>query len=74
MMQAKTGKFRILRFQIIGRFRVRAGIHGPKPIGPEPSGSVRVIGPNQDREIFKTWDRIGPGPRKIFKYRTGPDQ
>ena len=25
------------------------GIQGPKPIGPEPSGSVLVLGPDRDQ-------------------------
>ena len=38
---------------------VRAGIHGPKPIGPGPSGSVLVPGPDHDRKKL-----INPGPAR----------
>ena len=27
---------------------IQAGIHGPKPIGPRPSGAVLVLGPDQE--------------------------
>ena len=66
------------RFQptLYTRSLPETGIHGPKPVGPGPSGSVLVLRPNRTRteNIFKTWDRTGPGPRKISKSRTGLDQ
>ena len=53
---------------------------GPRPrsiskpgIGPDQK-SFENLGPNQTRteKNFKTWDRTGPGPRKISESRTGP--
>ena len=32
------------------------------------------LGPDQNPQKFKTSNRIGPGPRKISKSGTGPDQ
>ena len=63
-------------------------IHGPKPVGPGPSGSVLVLGPDQDRKhlrnlgpnrtrtqkISEIPSKIGPGPGKFQNSRINSDQ
>ena len=56
----------------------RAGIHGPKPVGPGPDQNrekIQILGPARIRtkKNFETWDRTGPEPKKISKPWTGPN-
>ena len=41
-----------------------AGINGPKPVGPGPSGLVLVLGPYQDQEKFQS---LGPDRTRTIK-------
>ena len=47
-------------------FRLKVGIHGPKLVGPGPSGSVLVLGPDEDQQNLEMQDRD-----KKLKSRTG---
>ena len=42
----------------------QTGIHGLEPVGPRPSGSVLVLGPDQDHEKFQN---LGPNRTRIIK-------
>ena len=45
------------------RMFYRAGIHGPKPVGPGPSGSVLVLGKNRNLgpdQDWKNFENLGP--------------
>ena len=67
-------------FQLLGLIMKSRTRPGPR--------NFQYLGPDQDRQKFqnlssdrtrteinfKTWDRTGPGPRQISKYRTGPNQ
>ena len=59
---------------------IHPGIHGPKPVGPSPGGSILVLGldqdqkksknlgPDEDRNIFEIWRSMDPWthPYHIF--------
>ena len=50
----------------------RAGIHGPKPVGPGPSGSVLVLG--TDRTRTRKNRKLGPDRNQEANRTLGPDQ
>ena len=50
--------------------KIQSGIQGPKPVGPRPSSSVLVLGPNRTRTSKIQKSRTGPGTRKFKQSRT----
>ena len=52
----------------------KPGIHGPKPVGHGPSGSVLVLGPDRDRKIFRNLGPVRTRTEKVLEipYRSVP--
>ena len=48
------------------KLEVKTGIHGLKPIGPELSGSVLVLGPDQDQYKMELWRSVDPWVKKYY--------